>query len=261
MVFSNNQNTSFFENGPQMNLPVVIRNRLQLEGLATVEDLRDFREDELHQAFKNLRTPIAGVPGIQGIPAIMNAAGDEEVAAIQAVPPIPGVAGVLISAICSKRLKVASVAFHYYESIGRTHTPINMNFSNVLRAFHIEWEALLTLNEEDKVSVPVLSKQVPPLKWIKSFKNHLYNTFGIRKCPLLYVVREDAVVPQEADDLLPQQLHLQKPRAKRSRQHHINRRRRVRRNENEASHRVTLRVVRIRNHLLQLRRQQQQQKM
>jgi hypothetical protein len=57
MVFSAAQNTAFFENGPQMNLPVLVRNRLQLEGLQSVEDLRDFREDELTQAFKNMRLP------------------------------------------------------------------------------------------------------------------------------------------------------------------------------------------------------------
>jgi hypothetical protein len=208
MVFNNGQNTAFFENGPQMNLPVNVRTRLQQEGLQVIEDFYDFHEDELTQAFKNMRTPIAGVPGIPGLAQIM--APDGLAIAVPAVPavlPIPGSPGVIVSALCAKRLKVASIevasiAFHYYTSIGRTPVPSNMNYTTVLRDFYIEWEAVLTLNKEDKASVPVLSKQVPPLKWIESFKNHLYNTFGIRKCPLLYVVREDAVVATEVDDPL-----------------------------------------------------------
>ena len=171
MVFNNGQNTAFFENGPQMNLPANVRNRLQQEGLQVVEDFYDFREDELTQAFKNMRTPIAGVPGIPGLPQVMAPDGIAvAVPAVPAVPPIPGSPGVIVSALCAKRLKVASIAYHYYTSIGRTPTPANMNYTSVLRDFHIEWEAVLKLNKEDKASVPVLSKQVPPLKWIESLK-------------------------------------------------------------------------------------------
>ena len=57
MVFNAGQNTSFFENGPQMNLPHTVRLRLQQEGLQVVEDFQDFLDDDLIQAFKNMRTP------------------------------------------------------------------------------------------------------------------------------------------------------------------------------------------------------------
>ena len=45
MVFNALQNTAFFTNGPQMNLPPAIRLRLQQEGLTVVEDFADFREN------------------------------------------------------------------------------------------------------------------------------------------------------------------------------------------------------------------------
>jgi hypothetical protein len=204
MPFSNAENNNFFDNGPQMNLLVAVRLRLQNEGLSTVDDFIDFHDDELNQAFKNLRTPIPGIAGIPGIPAQVNNAGVEVIAEVPPIAPTPGSPAKIVSAQCIKRLKVASVAYHYYDSIARAHTAPNMNYTTVLRDFYLEWEAVLALNKEDKADVPLLSKQVPPLKWIESFKNHLFNTFGIRKCPLLYVIRDTAEVPTEVDDpLLP----------------------------------------------------------
>ncbi len=199
MPFSNAENNNFFVNGPQMNFPVPVRLRLQNEGLSTVDDFIDFHDDELNQAFKNLRTPI---PGIPGIPAQVNNAGVEIIAEVPPIAPTPGSPAIIVSAQCIKRLKVASVAYHYYDSIARAHAAPNMNYTTVLRDFYLEWEAVLALNKEDKADVPLLSKQVPPLKWIESFKNHLFNTFGIRKCPLLYVIREVADVPSEIEDPL-----------------------------------------------------------
>ncbi len=39
-----------------------------------------------------------------------------------------------------------------------------MNYSQVLCSFYVEWEALDKLAGEDKPDVPVLSKQITPLK-------------------------------------------------------------------------------------------------
>ena len=106
-----------------------------------------------------------------------------------AVPAIPAIPPVLVSARRSLCLKVASIAYHYYTSIGRVPTAANMNYTNVLRAFYAEYEALLTLSEEGKHDVPVLHKNQTPLKWIESFKDLLYRTYGVRTCPLLYIIR------------------------------------------------------------------------
>ena len=149
-----------------------------------------------------MRTPIPGVAAVAGAPEQRNNANVIVQNAIPGIAPIPGSPGVIVSAQCAKRLKVASIAYHYYTSVGRIPTAASMNYTTVLRPFHIEWEAIVMLNKEDKADVPVLSKQVPPLKWIESFKNHLFNTFGIRKCPLLYIIRENAAVPSEIDDPL-----------------------------------------------------------
>ena len=156
-TFTNAQLNAFFTNRPQMALPAAVRARLAQEGLATVDDFADFREAQLKQAYKNLRTAIPGVP------AVTNPDGTIATAAIPAVQPC------LVSARCALRLKVASIAFHYYQDVGRTPTPVNMNYTNVLKGFYVQWESIVTLSEEEKPSIPVLSKHQTPLKWMESF--------------------------------------------------------------------------------------------
>ena len=47
-----------------MSLSVGVRARLSGEGLTTVEDFSDFKEDQLSDAFKHTRTSVPGVPAI-----------------------------------------------------------------------------------------------------------------------------------------------------------------------------------------------------
>ena len=56
--------------------------------------------------------------------------------------------------------------------------------------------------KEDKQDVPVLSKNVTPIKWLESFKDTLSRTFGVRKAPLSYVIRENVQVLAKADNSL-----------------------------------------------------------
>ena len=188
--FTQAQLTAFFTNVPQMALSVEQRDRLAQEGLILVDDFVDFKDDQLDQAAKNMRTSIPGRP------AQLDANGVVLVAAVPAINPV------LISARCMLRLKVASIAYHYYESIERAITPANMNYTRVLRGFYQEWEALCSLAKEDKPDVPVLSKNVTPIKWLESFKDTLSRTFGVRKAPLSYVIRDNVQVPTEVDDPL-----------------------------------------------------------
>ena len=190
-AFTPVQTTAFFENGPQMGLTNAERLRLQAEGLTTINDFQDFKEDQLEQAIKNLRT------AIPGIPEVTDAAGNVVTAAVPPILPC------LISARCALRLKVASIAFHYYSDIDRVPTPQNMNYTGVLRGFYTEWEAMKLLADEGRPDVPTLGKHVTPIKWMESFKDCLFRTFGVRSCPISYVIREDAnVVPEVNDPLL-----------------------------------------------------------
>ena len=196
MPFTAAQLTLFFTSGVQMALSAEQRQALQREGLEHVNDFEDFEEDQLKVAFKNARAGIPGTPTVQAIPAVIQ---DGNVIQ-QAVPAIPGVQGVQSVPIPAKsitRLLIASVAYHYYNDTGREVTSVNMHFTNVLRDFHVEWKAMLSMAEQEAPSLPILSKNNPPLKWCESFKNFLYATFGLRKVPLLYVIREKAEVTPE----------------------------------------------------------------
>ena len=176
------------------------RNALQREGLTLVTDFDDFEEDQLRVAFKNARAGIPGTPTIQAVSEVIQN-GQVVQAAIPAIPGTPGVQSVPIPAKCITRLLIASVAYHYYKDTGREVTHTNMHFTNVLRDFHIEWKAMLSIAEQEAPSLPILSKNNPPLKWCESFKNFLYAIFGVRKVPLLYVIRENEdVTPENGND-------------------------------------------------------------
>ena len=173
-----------------MGLTAAQRQRLAGEGLVTVHDFEDFNEKQLDLAMKNLRTSIPAVPPTHDANGNVIA------------PGVPGINPCLIPARQIMRLKVASVAFAYYTEIGRIATPVNMNYTNVLKAFFTEWEALKKLAEEDAPEVPTLSSKNMPIKWIESFKDAMSRTFGVRNAPLTYVLRESDQVPAEADDPL-----------------------------------------------------------
>ena len=139
MPFTAAQNTAFFTNGPQMALSDAARQRLALEGLTTVEDFDDFKKDQINEALKNMRVAIPGIPGIPGAAAILNQDGTIQVPAIAAIPHIPAVPPMLISAKCSLRLKAASAIYHFYISVAYTPTPANMKNTLVVEPFYVEY--------------------------------------------------------------------------------------------------------------------------
>ena len=165
-----------------MNLSSTARSRLQEQGLTTIDDFAEFKEDQLNQALKNMQTNVPSVP------VVTDAQGNT------VTPAIPGQLPCLVTATSIHRLKGASIAYHYYVSINRTPTPANMNYGTVLRDFYTEYEAIQKLEKEDKPDVPILHKNTPPHKWVDSFKDCLSRTFGLRHTPLSYIIR-DVVIP------------------------------------------------------------------
>ena len=108
-----------------------------------------------------------------------------------AVPDVATVIPVLDSEKCALCLKVAPIAYHYYASIGSAITPVNMNYTNVLKGLNIKYGALITISKDTK-----------PAVLIESFKYFLFCTYCFHHWPLLYVVWEDDAFPNEADDPL-----------------------------------------------------------
>ena len=50
--------------------------------------------------------------------------------------------------------------------------------------------------------MPHLSKNITPIKWIESFKDFLFHTYGICDWPFLYLIRDTVEIPDEASDPL-----------------------------------------------------------
>ena len=123
ITFTIAQEDSFFTNGPQMVLSAAVCARLSLEGLAMVADFSDFKEDQLTDAFKNMRTSIPGVPGVQECRDPANNA----IIVVHTVPAVPPGPPTLVSAKYGLRPKIAFAAFHYYDSMGRNINAPNMN--------------------------------------------------------------------------------------------------------------------------------------
>ena len=153
MVFTANQNTQFFTSNAQMALTPDQRNALRRQALETVQDLVDFKQDELKVAFRNARTSLPGTPAIPAVPAVPAVMLDGNVIqaavpAIADVPSIPAIHPVPILARSTMRLLIAAVAFHYYRvSLKKLQEILHMRqLSNLMPARRIdETHGLLSL--------------------------------------------------------------------------------------------------------------------
>ena len=164
---------------------------LAAQGLADVGDFFDFGKDELDQAIKNMRT---SVPGIPAVAEVTDNNGNVTTAAVPAVPPV---LPVIMPAKSTHRLEVASLAWHYYTDTSRAITTANMHYTNVLQSFYTEWKAIISMSKETPPDVPCITKNNPPLKWTDTFMDYCNNTFGVRKAPLSYVIRDSVKVTPE----------------------------------------------------------------
>ena len=108
-----------------MVLSMVACNRLGQEGLESNNIFSNFNDDQIYQAIKKMRTYITGVAAVLGKRYIVVA------------PRVATISQCIVSTECSFRLKVTSLAFHYYRAIGRGRTPTNLKYTQVLRNFYI----------------------------------------------------------------------------------------------------------------------------
>ena len=112
--------------------------------------------------------------------------------------------GAHISVIGVQRLIVAADAARYYRSISRVMTNANMNYSNILMNFKVEWEAYKDLKELDEPKVPKVNDRDGDrkiIRWAPIFKDALSRTYGSKE-PLSYILREESTVPDENEDPL-----------------------------------------------------------
>ena len=149
--------------------------QLLTEGIATVDDLSEFNKDDFKQIVDNLKSP----------PATLNAAEPPVL-----VPTAPFVLG----AKSLHRLKVAAQAVKYYDATARPLSAGGMHYTNCLKTFELQWDALITRGDEDAPDVPKITRNVRITNWSESFQDHVHNVIGVRHAPLAYVIRSDETV-------------------------------------------------------------------
>ena len=122
------------------------------------------------------------------------------------IAPEASVAGANVSSILVSRIITAFNAAKYYGSIARVMNPQNMAYSSVLATFKIEYEAYLSIKDEDDAKAPKINDKDNDrniIRWAPIFKDCLSSSFGSRG-PLICVLREDPEVTDEViDPLLP----------------------------------------------------------
>ena len=149
MVLTNAQINAFFTANDQMALPAATFNQLAVEGIQTVSDLLDFDKDSLDQVANNLRRPAGGVGPFT------------------------------FGAKSHKRLLAATKLVKYYDTVGRTLTAANILWANVGRNFESQWQAIEKKKDEDDPETPVISKELPIIKWVEAFCDHLNRCIGV----------------------------------------------------------------------------------
>ena len=186
MVFTQAQNTAFFETEEQMGIPHATVVRLRDEGITSVHDLSEFYKDGLAAIANNLRRPAGRV-----------ADPDPGAEAGATIPTPPFVFGARSQA----RLLVICELVRYYEATNRALTPGNVAWGTVGKNFEIQWKALVAKKDKDPPEVPKISRSLPILKWVEVFEDYLSRVVGDRTIPLTYVIREEVDVPAAAPDL------------------------------------------------------------
>lgn len=176
MVLTAAQTQSFFENANQMAIPHATVVELQNEGIDTVDDLSEFDKDQLDQIAQNLRRPAGGAEAFT------------------------------FGAKSQKRLLAATQLVKYYNTVGRNLTAANLQWFPIMKNFSEQWTSLEERKEEDDPETPTISKELPIMKWVEAFEDHLERCIGVRCVPLSYVVR-DEVIPPPITPLAPNQAY------------------------------------------------------
>ena len=102
------------------------------------------------------------------------------------------------------RMLVTCKAGRFFKTINRPVTLVDLKYDPVGENFWEQWTAIEDIKKEAQPDVPVVSKDLPMIRWIEAFLDHLTRCLGIRYIPLVSVVRDKVEVdpicpPREPD--------------------------------------------------------------
>ena len=185
MVWTQQEIEAFFTEQRQMAISRdTVNGGLMQEGIATVEDLEEFQDEDIKAVQENLRKPAGTIPD----------------------PNNPGqriaAPSFVLGAKSVKRLKVAAAAVRYYQTIGRETSAQNMHYMDVLKDFGEQWEAIRQKKKDDEPDVPKITRTLPIVRWTESFEDFLHQIIGSRHIALAYLVRSEVQAANPAPALI-----------------------------------------------------------
>lgn len=153
--------------------PAERREAIRDEGLETLDDFIEFDDTAITNLCASVRKPGGTIPNPQAA-----AAGQP------AVIPNPGFS---LSAICEKRLKLASYTAKCYHLIGRQIDQVSMNRMRL--RFYDDHKKIVDAYEAPEKLQPV-SKSFGIIRAMDIVPSHLRERLGVRDVALSYVIRE-----------------------------------------------------------------------
>ena len=143
------------------------------EGIDTVSDLAEFDKSPLKQIADNLRRPGGRIAD----PSPGAGAG-------ATIPTPPFVFG----AKSQMRMEVACNLIRFYDTIGRPLTAANLKW-DVMYKFGLIYKPLVARQLKAQPETPRITQELPIMKWVEAFEDHLHRCVGVRMIPLSYVIR------------------------------------------------------------------------
>ena len=193
MVWTNADTESFFTGAQKMAIPTAtVSSGLIGEGIATVDDLDEFNNEDLKSVLENMRKPAGTMPDPSD--------------GRRRIPRQPYIFG----AKSFKRIKVAASAVRYYKTIGREITPTNMHYVNVLKDYGEQWEAILSKEDKDEPDTPKITRALPIVRWTESFEDFLHQIIGSRHIALSYIIRDDVQPENPPPPLIDEKCYSEK---------------------------------------------------
>lgn len=144
MVYTAAQQTQFFQDPAQMNIPAATRLQLIQEGITFVNDLAELTEDNLKIISDNFCCPTGQVPD-------PNADLAQHAPVLLGSPPLPTIAQLpfVFGAILYNHIKVSAELIRYYQTVGRPLSVANMQWNPIGCSFEHHWRALVDQKKKD----------------------------------------------------------------------------------------------------------------
>ena len=164
-TFTADRVNEFFTAADQLNLSDRSRDKLALEGIATIVDLPEFDDEDISAIVRIFERP----------PRAPNAMGNLVNQTPYAFP-----------AKSQKRLAIAIAIAKYYEETNREVTPEMMMWP-VLKSFSTQVNAMKETTSPPDITP--MKASMPMTKFLEYFDLHCNKVIGKRGCPVKYIFR------------------------------------------------------------------------